>query len=528
MKKLPFLIAALICWILALFCILGIADAATYYYGESAAGDEGASSCANRDDIAGLNADAQSMVADDTIYLCDDEVIRTMITVPVSGSVDSPITYTSAPGDSTVISGADVITGWSSGGNGYVKENIGQAGYDNCTVVLVDGSTLLTFNADGDETDMAEGEFYHTGVDDDLYIRLSGDANPSGYTIEAQIRIASIRATGKDYIDIENLQLQGGVYGIWLFKNDDYWNITGNTVKYTGSKGIKLEGESGPVTNNTVTKNTLQYIGGAGVTDISPFAMHIDADAGFPSINNVISENLIEYPQLGFIYISNSDSNTITGNKVLGVTASNTIHLTGSDSNIVGYNIIETSGDWGIGIADGSQDNKIYNNTIDGTGTNGGCIRAYSTAGSANLIKNNIVYGALGLRVDSGGETDLESDYNCFYRSAGDIVTWAGTGYNDSEFTDYKTASEQDAESITSDPLLTDPGNDNFTLQSTSPAKNTGVDLGDTYTNGLNHNSSWPDSVSTLNQDNYGSGWEIGAFVFTGATMSGITIGKIE
>ena len=43
---------------------------------------------------------------------------------------------------------------------------------------------------------------------------------------------------------------------------------------------------------------------------------------------------------------------------------------------------------------------------------------------------------------------------------------------------------------------------------------NNGVDLGDTYTNGTDPTSSWPDGVTTLDQDDEGSGWEIGCFVY--------------
>ncbi len=55
-----------------------------------------------------------------------------------------------------------------------------------------------------------------------------------------------------------------------------------------------------------------------------------------------------------------------------------------------------------------------------------------------------------------------------------------------------------------------------FTLQPTSPAIDRGINLGSPYNQGLDKNSTWPNNVSTLDQNNYGSGWEIGAYVFTG------------
>ncbi|MCK5218042.1 right-handed parallel beta-helix repeat-containing protein [bacterium] len=60
-----------------------------------------------------------------------------------------------------------------------------------------------------------------------------------------------------------------------------------------------------------------------------------------------------------------------------------------------------------------------------------------------------------------------------------------------------------------------------FTLQSASPAKNKGANLGSPYDQGLNPSSVWPNNVSTLDQDNYGSDWEIGAFVFLKGDLTG-------
>lgn len=53
-----------------------------------------------------------------------------------------------------------------------------------------------------------------------------------------------------------------------------------------------------------------------------------------------------------------------------------------------------------------------------------------------------------------------------------------------------------------------------FTLQSTSPCIDKGTNLGSPYDQGLNPASIWPSNVSMLDQDNFGSGWEIGAFVY--------------
>ena len=61
-------------------------------------------------------------------------------------------------------------------------------------------------------------------------------------------------------------------------------------------------------------------------------------------------------------------------------------------------------------------------------------------------------------------------------------------------------------------PLFTDAPSD-LSLQSGSPAIDAGADLGSTYQMGLAPGSAWPSSVSLLNQNSYGTGWEVGAYV---------------
>ncbi|MCK5269331.1 MAG: discoidin domain-containing protein [Sedimentisphaerales bacterium] len=65
------------------------------------------------------------------------------------------------------------------------------------------------------------------------------------------------------------------------------------------------------------------------------------------------------------------------------------------------------------------------------------------------------------------------------------------------------------------DPLFVNPAVGNFALQPTSPAMDAGTNLGSPYNLGLSTASIWPNNVSTLDQNNYGTGWEIGAYVFT-------------
>jgi hypothetical protein len=63
--------------------------------------------------------------------------------------------------------------------------------------------------------------------------------------------------------------------------------------------------------------------------------------------------------------------------------------------------------------------------------------------------------------------------------------------------------------------MLTNATSGNFTLLTGSAAIDAGANLGTTYEQALSPLSSWPASVVLANQNSFGSGWEIGAFVYS-------------
>ena len=67
---------------------------------------------------------------------------------------------------------------------------------------------------------------------------------------------------------------------------------------------------------------------------------------------------------------------------------------------------------------------------------------------------------------------------------------------------------------------MTDPGNGNFTLQSTSPCIDAGVNLGASYDDALRDVSAWPSDVHTKDQD-YDGAWDIGAYIFEKSIFRG-------
>jgi hypothetical protein len=78
---------------------------------------------------------------------------------------------------------------------------------------------------------------------------------------------------------------------------------------------------------------------------------------------------------------------------------------------------------------------------------------------------------------------------------------------------------------IGTDPLYNDDSSEDFTLAAGSPCRDAGVDLGSTYQYAIDQSDatpgSWPSSVTTANQNSHGTGWEVGAYVYSDPTGSG-------
>lgn len=176
-------------------------------------------------------------------------------------------------------------------------------------------------------------------------------------------------------------------------------------------------------------------------------------------------------------------------------------------ANSVFYDDSGASTNYGFGIyikpgeTYGVSGNTFVNNIIQKTGSSGRCIYVTDTVGGllgTNYFYNNSCY---------------EYGTNLYARIGG---------------TSYSTAAAFNARAdasgnIDTDPSMTDPDNGNFTLQAGSPAIDTGATINQLYKDALNSATTYPISVVTSDQDLQGTGWEIGAFAYTGATITGTT-----
>lgn len=134
----------------------------------------------------------------------------------------------------------------------------------------------------------------------------------------------------------------------------------------------------------------------------------------------------------------------------------------------------------------------------------------------SNNIANNNDNMDYEFFIAGGAYTDFAINNNCFYQD-GDSVSGWGTA---------QTVAELNALHANFDSnIATDPDLDaNYHLGASSTCDNAGDDLGATYDDGLDEDTTWsPLSVVTADQDSYGAGWDIGAFIEGTAAPAGWT-----
>jgi parallel beta-helix repeat protein len=229
----------------------------------------------------------------------------------------------------------------------------------------------------------------------------------------------------------------------------------------------------------------------SGITGTA-FSAQANLDDTFSAVN--IHHNLA-YNNDGMLRVHNAGgvaSTTINGASYYNVTYGNTAYDIKID-DVAGWDIL--------------------NNTMSGSGAYG--IWLLQTA-SNSIIKNNIINepGGYLVNVSANSQSGIDIDYNLYYDSTGKKWKW-GADADDTSLADWRTATSDEASSQDSAPLFTDEGGNDYTLQSGSPAINAGVDLGASYDDALNSVSSWPLGVVVSDQDLFGTGWEIGAYIYS-------------
>lgn len=159
--------------------------------------------------------------------------------------------------------------------------------------------------------------------------------------------------------------------------------------------------------------------------------------------------------------------------------------------NIVNDTVLGANAHAGIAL-DGGVGAKFYGNTVYGA-DNGILLKNSSTGNDFrnNGSTNNRLFG---LTVSSGSITTCGT--NGFYSNASGNYSGISACSGD----------------VTSNPFLANGAGGNLRISKNSAWIDNGTNLGTTYQNGLNSHTVFP--FGLVNQNSYGSGWDIGAFVF--------------
>ena len=429
----------------------------------------------------------------------------------LNGAIASPFVFNVALTDAQIL---DIYNGQISG---LTLNTYYSTAAANPNTVIEDGTAYRTIATD--KTTLPTGSFWFDDPNNRVYIRTTGDDAPSNYTIEVPTRDYGILLSAKDYVTLQDLYLTGA--------KDRGINITGAvntpimnqlTVINNAFYGIVLDGNSGTIQNVTISNSDVSYQGKAGINGsgtitnslYSTNTLHHNAQQAYGTAVDTAGIYLYATGVTGAISEYNTvySNGTVSDNEEAGY---GLWYDTIGSGGIIRYNKIYSNSKAGIQVERSSgvkvlsnvvydntygqitlsrdiHNNLVYNNTCYGPGPFGIYVRGDESpiegGTTGNILRNNISIGSdINLRVKWGGENDGTYgsgnvyDHNCL-GAEGDIVThlveWGAGNYDDT-YDDWETAYGVTTSSVESDPLMTDPANGDFTLQSGSPAIDAGA-----------------------------------------------------
>ncbi len=354
--------------------------------------------------------------------------------------------------------------------------------------IIASGKNYLTFQDLDLRSDSTVATIFVLGSSNNITIQRNDISNTTA---------RAIYVSSSDTIIIDGNEIvTGSSTGVGIDLNttntitisDNTLTNTNVTKTSTSLKGIYLQNsEFIVVSGNTIgTSSSNSYLECIQIKDTDSSSIYE---------NNVsYCWNGLDYPSAAGhgVYLSfSSENNDIYKNFFLESPVLDEV-ASGNGGNNYYYNIVKNSHVNGIDFRGASTVNPsgIYNNIVlhHPTGTAGHGINIQLT-GKKVIIKNNtITCDVAGSNIQcvalAGDYTSVEINNNLYYPTNGaQLGKVGGTDYDD--FNEWKQAlqsdslvSGKDENSVSANPLFTDPGNSDLSLQALSPAIDAGTDVG--------------------------------------------------
>ena len=432
---------------------------------------------------------------DDVYFKCGDEWALQTLTVDWSGTSENKVVIGAYYGAGTIgengtrpiISGtlrvgdSDDLAGYPS--NRYISL-LTIAGEDYVTL-----QDMKVFESGGLSIQFNSGSSYI--IVDNCIVASSHMHGILMYNVDTiEIDNCTIIDTARRALNTSNGGWPGGIVphsgtrNLWCHNNILHSNNGETLITYDHANNLLIE-------NNTFYQNTKAQILLTGAYDPDPSTTY----------NVTIRYNLI--------YGTNDTDYWRGGAPSKGIWINDASMY--SVHNISIYNNLIANCNNGIFFSvanpvDDLRDVDIYNNIIIGGSyifNFGGSGGTYSNINITNNIFSNWTTGASNLDFSA----DFDFDYNLW---SSDPVYSGAYGANDPTYSNPLFAKTSGWADLPAG--LTDGSE--FVIQSGSYAINNGTDLGSPYDQGLNSTSTWVDNIILADQDDYGTGWEIGAFVY--------------
>ena len=482
-------------------------------------------------------------------------------------------------GPPPIINGANLVTSWTatSTASYYAPEPSTSALGRGSLQVFEDG-TRLTQETAG-VSSLAPGQWYLNRATSQISVYTIAGDNPSGHTMEVSVRQDCIEdGESMDYVAVQNLTVKNAGWAGVTFNNYwqaiHFISITGVTAEDNYDDGINVYSSPGsgyPINNVTISGNTTTGNGGPGIdvwTDgntisnvsiignighddvwnpsAAPNSPNGEIHVLGPTLNGLTIENNLAYnagsalpnfkayPQqydIGSgIYIDTVPSNVVIAYNEVYNNNDQGIALEDTQGAAIYGNVSYNNGVAGFSNYRLSSGNLWYNNTAYGNNV-GFLVWGGTPTTPAGIIdnqfKNNIASNnsVSALQAFNGAENDGTNGYgniytyNDFGQQASGFIEW-GAGAYYSTYSSWEGAtgncgSTGCSHSVETNPLFVSASSGNFALASSSPTIGAGLNLGSIYEYGLHPGSAWPSNVILDNRTNSGSGWDIGAYVYT-------------